>query len=123
VTLQDPETIRELFSAFGPVSVRRMFSGAGIFADGVMFGLVIRGEIFLKVDDETRPAFEAERSKPFVYQRAKGRAVSLSYWRLPDRLLDDADDLARFARAALAAAQRAAMKKSRKRSGGKKRGA
>jgi DNA transformation protein and related proteins len=121
VTLQDPETIRELFSAFGPVSVRRMFSGAGIFADGVMFGLVIRGEIFLKVDDETRPVFEVEGSKPFVYRRAQGREVALSYWRLPERLMDDADDLARFARAALAAAQRAAAKKSRKRSGGKKR--
>jgi DNA transformation protein len=119
VAAQDPEFIRELFSAFGPVSVRRMFSGAGIFADGLMFGLVVRGEIFLKVDDETRPAFEAEGSKPFVYRRARGREVALSYWRLPERLMDDPDDLAHFARASLAAAHRAAAKKSKR--GGKKR--
>ncbi len=114
MTLQDPKTIRELFVAFGPVSVRRMFSGAGIFADGLMFGLVVRGEIFLKVDDETRPAFEAEGSKPFVYRRAEGREVALSYWRLPERLMDAADELARFARASLAAAHRAAAKKSKR---------
>jgi DNA transformation protein len=119
VAAQDPEFIRELFSSFGLVSVRRMFSGAGIFADGLMFGLVVRGEIFLKVDDETRPAFEAEGSKPFVYRRARGREVALSYWRLPERLMDDPDDLARFARASLAAAHRAAAKKSKR--GGKKR--
>lgn len=111
---QDHEFIGELFSAFGPVSVRRMFSGAGIFADGLMFGLVVRGEIFLKVDDETRPTFEAEGSKPFVYRRAPGREVALSYWRLPERLMDDPDDLARFARASLAAAHRAAAKKSKR---------
>jgi DNA transformation protein len=115
VAEQDPEFIRELFSAFGPVSVRRMFSGAGVFADGLMFGLVVRGEIFLKVDDDNRPAFEAEGSKPYVYRRGEGREVALSYWRLPERLMDDPDDLARFARASLAAAERAAAKKSRKR--------
>ena len=108
---QDPEFIRELFSAFGPVSVRRMFSGTGIFADGLMFGLAVRGEIFLKVDDVTRPAFEAEGSKPFVYRRGQGREVALSYWRLPERLMDDPGELARFARTALATAHHAAAKK------------
>jgi DNA transformation protein len=112
VALQDPEEIRELFSAFGPVSVRRMFGGAGIFVDGVMFALVFDGEIFLKADGETLPALEVEGSKPFVYQ-AKGKQVSLSYWRLPDRLLDDPDELAKFARGALGAAHRAAVKKAK----------
>jgi DNA transformation protein len=119
VAAQDPEYIRELFSAFGPVSLRRMFSGAGIFADGLMFGLVVRGEIFLKVDDDNRPAFAAEGSRPYVYRRGEGREVALSYWRLPDRLMDDPGDLARFAREALAAAERAAAKKSKR--AGKKR--
>jgi hypothetical protein len=50
VALDDPEEIRELFSAFGAVSVRRMFSGAGLFAEGVMFALRIRDDIFLKAD-------------------------------------------------------------------------
>jgi DNA transformation protein and related proteins len=113
VALDDPEEIRELFSAFGPISVRRMFSGAGLFAEGVMFALRIRDDIFLKADAETIPALKAEGSQPFTYETKKRRVVVNSLWRLPDRLLDDPEDLANFARAALKAAHRAAAKKSR----------
>ena len=62
-------------------------------------------------NDETIPALAAEGSTPFVY-RSKGKRVVMSFWRLPDRLLDDREDLANFARAALQAAHRAAAKKS-----------
>ena len=112
MALDDPEEIRELFSAFGAVSVRRMFSGAGLFAEGVMFALRIRDDIFLKADAETIPVLQAEGSKPFSYETRKRRVVVNSLWRLPDRFLDDPEELANFARAALKAAHRAAAKKS-----------
>lgn len=110
----DPEFIRELFAQFRPVTVRRMFSGAGISIDGITFGLVIRGAIYLKVDDDSIPAFEQEGSQPFTYQRAQGRpkTVSMSYWRLPERLYDDPDELATWAARAFAIAQ---QKKGRRR--------
>jgi DNA transformation protein and related proteins len=87
-----------------------MFGGAGIYREGLMFALVFDGAIFLKVDDASIPDFEREGSRPFVYTRAKspgkiGRA-SLSYWRLPERLYDDPEDLARWAERALAIARR-----------------
>jgi DNA transformation protein and related proteins len=105
----DPEFIRDLFGQFGPVTVKRMFGGAGLWSDGLMFGLVFDGAIFLKVDATSIPDFEREGSRPFVYTRAKssgrvGRA-SLSYWRLPERLYDDPDELAVWAVRALAVAQ------------------
>ena len=90
-----------------------MFSGAGLFAEGVMFALRIRDDIFLKADTETIPTLQAEGSKPFSYETRKRRVVVNSLWRLPDRLLDDPEELANFARAALKAAHRAAAKKSR----------
>jgi DNA transformation protein len=106
----DPEYIRELFQNFRPVDVRRMFGGAGIFCDGLMFGLIFDGAIFLKIDDETIPDFEREGSTPFVYTRAKspGRVGkhSLNYWRLPERLYDDPEELAVWATRAFAIAQR-----------------
>jgi DNA transformation protein len=107
--VHDPDELRELFSAFGPVAVRRMFGGAGIFADGLMIALVSGGEIFLKSDAATIPRLESEGSRPFVYG-AKGKRVVMSYWRLPDRLLDDPEALAEFARAALGAAHRSSAK-------------
>jgi TfoX-like protein len=62
--------IRDLFAPFGAATARRMFSGAGIFADGLMFGRVVRDVIYLKVDDINRKDFEREGSPPFTYKRA-----------------------------------------------------
>jgi DNA transformation protein and related proteins len=106
----DPEFIRDLFAPFGPVTVRRMFSGAGIFADGLMFGLIIRDVIYLKADDTNRTDFEREGCRPFTYTRGRksGRPSehALPYWRLPERLYDDPDELAAWAKRAHAAAER-----------------
>ncbi len=105
----DHEFIRELFSPFGAVTVKRMFGGAGIWSEGLMFGLVFDGAIFLKVDETSIPEFEREGSRPFVYTRAKSKGrvgrASLSYWRLPERLYDDPEELAVWAARALAIAQ------------------
>jgi DNA transformation protein and related proteins len=102
--------IRDLFVPFGPVTVRRMFSGAGIFADGLMFGLIVRDVIYLKADDSNRADFEREGCAPFTYTRGKksGRPSqhALPYWRLPERLYDDPDELALWAKRALAIAER-----------------
>jgi DNA transformation protein len=106
----DPEFIRELFASFGPVTVRRMFSGAGIFADGLMFGLIVRDVIYLKADETSIADFEREGCAPFTYTRGKksGRPSehALPYWRLPERLYDDPDELAVWAKRAFAAAER-----------------
>src|SRR5712692_912507 len=88
-----------------------MFSGFGISAAGKNSRLSLRACLSFRADDQTIPQFEAEGSKPFQYQtRAKTVTVS-SYWQLPARLFDDPEELSGWARAALAAAQRAAVKK------------
>jgi len=107
----DAEFIHDLFQPFGAVSVRRMFGGAALFADGVMFGLVSGGQIYLKVDATTVTGFEREQFEPFEYLTKNGKRALTSYWRLPDRLYDDADELAQWARQALAAARRGAAVK------------
>jgi DNA transformation protein len=106
----DPEFVRDLFAQFCPVTMKRLFGGVGLYADGLIFGLVFDGAIFLKVDESSIPDFEREGSKPFVYSRAKspGRVGrhSMSYWRLPERLYDDPDELVVWAERALAIAER-----------------
>jgi DNA transformation protein len=107
----DREFLTDLFADFGPVTIRRMFSGYGISADGTNFALALRAGLFFRADEVTIPSYEAEGSKPFQYQtRAKTVTVN-SYWQLPARLFDDSEELAQWARAALAAAQRAKGKK------------
>lgn len=107
----DREFLIDLFADFGPVTIRKMFSGYGISADGINFALALRAGLFFRADEHTIPDYEAEGSKPFQYQtRAKTVTVN-SYWQLPARLFDDSEELPQWARAALAAAQRAKVKK------------
>jgi DNA transformation protein len=110
----DAEFVRELFARFGPVSVNRMFGGAGIWSGGLMFALEFDGVIYLRVDHASLAEFEREGSKPFVYPRAKTPAKvgrpSRSFWRLPERLYDDPDELAVWASRALAIAERQKFK-------------
>ena len=107
----DRDFLIDLFADFGPVTIRRMFSGFGISADGINFALSLRSGLYFRADEATIPQFEAEGSTPFQYQtRAKTVTVN-SYWQLPARLFDDSEELSVWARAALAAAQRAALRK------------
>ncbi len=92
-----------------------MFGGSGIYDDDLMFALSTGDELYLKADRQTEPDFEAEGSRPFTYEAKNGRRVAMSYWRAPDRLFDDADEMAQWAGKALAAARRAALAKPRQR--------
>ena len=106
----DREFLIDLFADFGPVTIRRMFSGFGISADGTNFALALRSGLYFRADEATIPQFEAEGSKPFSYQTRAKTTVN-SYWQLPARLFDDSEELATWARSAHAAAQRAALRK------------
>jgi len=107
----DRDFLIELFAGFGPVAIRRMFSGFGISADGINFALALRGGLYLRADEQTIARFEAEGSKPFSYQTRAKTVTVASYWTLPERLYDDPDEMTDWARASLAAAQRAALRK------------
>ncbi len=100
----DADFIRDLFVEFGPVEVRRMFSGVGVFADGLMVALIVRDVLYLKSDDAGAERFVAEGCERFGYTRKGGKRTALPYWRIPDRLLDDPAELADWARASLAVA-------------------
>ena len=120
----DPEFIRDLFAPFGSVTMKRMFGGAGLYRQGLIFGLVFDGAIFLKVDEASIPLFEREGSGPLVYNRAKrAGSVALPYWQLPERLYDDPEELAVWAARALAVSERKKLAPRRRRKRKPSRGA
>ena len=110
----DPEAIRDLFASLGAIRIRRMFGGQGVYAGELMFALEADGELYLKTDDSTVPAFRSAGSRPFTYEK-DGRETQTSYWRLPDKAVDDPDESARWGRLALEAASRAAGTRKPKR--------
>ena len=111
----DPDRFNDLFAPFGRIVVRRMFGGEGLFRDGLMFGLVDDDRIYFKTSDESRPAFVAEGCGPFTFHMKRGEAILTSYYALPERLYDDPDELAEWARAAFAVALQSPTAKKKRR--------
>lgn len=106
--------LQEQLEPLGRIALKRMFSGAGVYCDGVIFGLILRDALHFKVDEGNRAAYEAEGMQPFSYE-AKGKTIELgAYWRVPERLFDEPDEMLAWARAALAAGRRAAVGKADK---------
>jgi DNA transformation protein len=107
------EFLREQLAPLGRVTMRRMFGKSGVFCDGVMLGVVADDALYFRVDDQNRALFSEARSAPPLNYVKKGATIDLSFWRAPERLLDDTDELILWARAALAAAHRVATKRAR----------
>ena len=107
------EFLREQLAPLGRITLRRMFGKTGVFCDGVMLGMVTDNTLYVRVDDKNRAIFqEAEAYPPLNYAK-KGEMIDLAFWRVPDRLMDEPDELVDWARAALAAARRVAAKRRR----------
>ena len=115
-SLEFKEYLFDQFAAFGPVQIRGMFGGSGIYADGVMFALVADNVLYLKVDDGNRDDFEAADMKPFTYRHKNNSGpVAMPYWEVPAAVLEDSDDLAQWSTRALRAARVAKAAKPGKR--------
>ncbi len=110
----DPDFLRDVFAKAGPITIKKMFGGQGLYADGLIFGLVVMDTLFLRVDDETSGDFDAEDLPFFVYsypQPTDRKPVTMPYRQIPERCFDDPDEAAHWARKAMAAARRVAAQK------------
>jgi DNA transformation protein len=107
------ELLHELLAPLGRITMRRMFGKTGVFCDGLMLGMVRDDTLYFRVDDRNRATFEEARSFPPLDYRKGGTSIDLAFWRAPERLLDEPDELVAWARAALAAARRVAAKRAR----------
>lgn len=97
--------LRDLLAPVGHLVIKRMFGGTGIYADGVIFALILDDVIYLKADALSEPRFVAENLPRFTYEGKSG-LVALPYWRAPERLFDDPDEMVEWAREAIAASRR-----------------
>jgi len=98
--------VTDLLSLLGPVALRRMFGGHGLYHRGVMFALLDDDELFLKTDAQTRPRFLEAGCRAWVYSRADGSWQETSYFRPPDEAHEDAEAMLPWARLAAEAALR-----------------
>jgi DNA transformation protein and related proteins len=99
------EHLQDLFADFGAVSARPMFGGHGIYRDKALIGIVLDETLYLKVDLQTRRAFEAAGCVPCVYTRQR-TPITMSYWTVPEAAMDSAQAMLPWAQLAHAASLR-----------------
>ena len=105
------EFLLDHFSGLGPVDVRRMFGGAGLYLGNACFAIVLGERIMMRGDETLAADFEEAGSEQWVYTREPRGPVSMPYWSLPDSALDDPDEAVEWARKSMVPAQEAADKK------------
>jgi DNA transformation protein and related proteins len=108
------ELLSDLLAPVGHVVFRNMFGGAGVYCDGVMFGLIADEVLYFKANDKTKGAYEDEGQGPFIYE-GKTKPVAMSYWRVPERLYDEPEEMADWARTALGVAKASSAKTAKSR--------
>ena len=101
------EYVKDSLRDFAPLVVKRMFGGAGVYCAGLFFAIVVDDELYLKVDDQNRPDYEARKLQPFTYTSKKGKTFKMSYYPIPAHVLEDPNVLRDWVHKALNAAQRA----------------
>lgn len=103
----DDSAIRDLFAALGPVTIRKMFGGKGVYAGAGIVAVEVDGDILLKADAVSSPLFAAAGCRQWTYDGKKA-PVKMPYWTVPPEAFDDPDEMAKWVRLAAEAAARAA---------------
>ena len=106
------EFLREQLAPLGRVTLRRMFGKTGVFCDGAMLGMVLDNTLYFRVDAQNQDAFQEAAAFPPLNYEKQGEMIDLAFWRAPERLFDEPDELVAWARLALAAARRVAAKRT-----------
>ena len=110
--------VAEIFEPLGPVDIKHMFGGAGVYYRDVMFGLIFNETIYLKADAINQEMFEEADAVRFRFKpqsgKNAGKEIAMSFWELPEELLDDPDALVNWLHASVDAAYRAKAGKSKK---------
>lgn len=103
----DNDAIEDMFQSVGPVTIKRMFGGKGVYVDGQIVAVDLRGEMMLKGDDEAGALYEASGSRRWAYTHNKtGKEVKMPYWSVPEDAWDDPDEMEKWVRVAVEAAMR-----------------
>jgi len=95
----------ECMGGLGPVEVKRMFGGWGLYHQGAFFALVMRETLYLKTDERNRPEFDARGLEPFTFEKG-GETIVTGYRAAPEEAFEDRRAMTRWAKGAYAAALR-----------------
>lgn len=105
--------VTECLRGLGPVEVKRMFGGWGVYREGVFFALVMHETLYLKTDERNRGAFDARGLEAFTFRKGS-EVIETGYRAAPEEALEDPQVMAQWARSAYEAALRKAVRPGRR---------
>ena len=108
--------VLEQLAGAGRVTPRRMFGGIGLYLDGLFFALIADDVLYFKTDDASRPRYQRAGTRPFCPYPDRPE-LSMGYWEVPAEVLEDAEQLAAWAREAMQVALTAKSAKPARRRG------
>lgn len=104
--------VHDLLHDMSGVTSRQMFGGWGIYKNGVIFAIIIENELYTKVDEKNQPAFKNIGSSPFVYKRKDGKSATMSYWKIPEEIMEDREQFHELIQSSIEVSLRTKKKKS-----------
>lgn len=103
--------VHEALAPIGRIRIRRMFGGAGVYADDLFFAILDDGQLYLKADTESQPLFEAEGLARFTFTKKDGTVEKMRYFAAPEEVFEDENLLRQWTSLAIDAALRAKRRK------------
>lgn len=104
------EFVLEQLEGLGELTSKRMFSGVGIWCDGVFFAIIADNILYLKADETNRHYFEDLGMEPFRVEfrqpKKKKEPYAMGYWEVPADVLENTDELEAWALRSLEVALR-----------------
>jgi DNA transformation protein len=104
----------DLLAEVSGVTSKKMFSGYGIYKQGIIFAIIADGELYFKIGEENKADYEAYGSKPFTYKMPGGKLYKMSYWELPEEIMEDHEALRGWVEKAVQASVKAHRTKKKK---------
>ncbi len=101
---QFAQHVHDLLQDFAPIKIRKMFGGYGVYAHGMMIALIADNILYFKANKQAAEYFKQQNSHPFTYETKQGKAATMPYWKAPDDLADDYQELKKWFTLALKAA-------------------
>jgi DNA transformation protein len=89
---QYAQYVFDMLKPHGSIRAQAMFGGYALYHEGILFALIIEGQVYFKIDDITKPDFERHGAEQFTYQ-GKHKMVSMPYMTLPESILEDPEEL------------------------------
>jgi DNA transformation protein len=84
------EFVLDQLAGMLPITCCAMFGGFGLYHHDVFFGILHKGRLYFKTNEQTRPTYEEYGMKPF---RPSDKQILKNYYEAPPDILENEEEI------------------------------